>query len=258
MSFTAQKIQAKGTIPTLNALTQVVIPAANLGLRLKEGSRPPITSVLAEKGAKYNVNEATGELTIYNDSPENLTDIRVVVFSDHTVERDNKPDIVIPAPVPYGGAAIGASIPSADFIANPGELGANGRIQFLNVRSSLGTAITVDPINLGRFTINESGDYRFRCEIQGEAIESLGTATLDLTRVSDPAGLAVLSAERRAWIEPGQAGDLAEEDLLTIDAADPAINRTFEYRLAVSEGIPTVGFAGQTQRAGHLVIERVG
>lgn len=258
MSFTAQKIQAKGTIPTLNALTQVVIPAANLGLRLKEGSRPPITSVLVEKGAKYNVNEATGELTIYNDSPENLTDIRVVVFSDHTVERDNKPDIVIPAPVPYGGAAIGASIPSADFIANPGPVGPDNRVEFLNVRSSLGAAITVDPINLGRFTINESGDYRFRCEIQGEAIESLGTATLDLTRVSDPAGLAVLNAERRAWIEPGQAGDLAEEDLLTIDAADPAISRTFEYRLAVSEGIPTVGFSGQVQRAGHLVIERVG
>lgn len=258
MASTAQKIQAKGTIPVLNALTQVVIPAANLGLRLKEGARPPITSVMVEKGAKYDVNEATGAITIYNDSPENLTDIRLIVFSDHTVERDNKPDIVIPAPVPYGGAAIGASIPSADFVANPGGVAGGGRIEFFNARSSLGAALSIDPVNLGRFTINESGLYRLRCEIQGEAIEALSTTTLDLTRVSDPAGAANLSAERRAWVAVGQAGDLAEEDILIINAVDDPADRTFEYRLAVGEGIPVVGFSGQTQRAGHLVIERVG
>lgn len=258
MASTNQKIQAKGTIPVLGALQQVIIPAANLGLRLKEGSRPPITSVLIEQGAKYNVDEVTGALTIYNDSPVNLANVRVIVFSDHTVERDNKPDIVIPAPVPYGGPAVGGSSPSADFIANPGALGANGRIEFLNVRSDLGTALIVDGVNLGRFTIAESGDYRLRCEVQAQTIEALGVATVDLTRVSDPAGLAVLSAERRAWMNPGEAVDLAEEDLLTIDAADPVASRTFEYRITASEGIAEMGFAGQIRRAGHLVIERVG
>lgn len=258
MAATAQKIQAKGTIPVLNALTQVVIPAATLGLRLQGGSRPPITSALVEKGAKFDIDEATGALTIYNDSPENLANVRFIVFSDHTSERDNKADIVPPAPIPYAGPAIGASIPSADLGTATSALAAAGRIQNDLLFSSLGAALVMDGANAGRFTIAESGVYRIRSEVQAKT-DNDGAASNTLRLIQDPAGAANPIVERRALSTAiDDPCDMALEEVISVDAADPAAERTFEFRMVASAGTGSLGFDGQTGRVSHVVIERIG
>lgn len=264
MSASKQKLVYENRV-TLAAGEQVVLTPAQMGLVLQDQDAARITQISLGKGLSYILDPVTSNVTILNNTQGDIQNAHVNITAQHSIEYKPVAEAAIPATGVVTDSALIRGLEERGFttLADANVLGAGGQLPWNVVGDSQLPAGTItwdtDGV-VGRFTLNKSGKYRIS---YNAALSVEQAAIMANTLVRDPAnagaGTTVLQQNGESIPATHLSATVTLDEVVTVDEADDAADRTFGTLCVPTAGTAARGFTGQAAGAkcANILIEKI-
>lgn len=264
MSASKQKLVYENRI-TLAAGEQKTLTPTQMGLVLQDQDFAVITQISVGKGLSYILDQNTGNVTIYNNTLLDIENAHLNITAQHSIEYKPVTEAALPASAVIADSALIRGLEERGFntLDDNNILSAGGQLPWSDVGDSqlpAGT-ITWDTNGVvGRFTLNKSGKYRISYK---SALSSDAAGIMSNSLVRDPAnagaGTTVLQQNGESIPATHLSATVALEEVVTVDEADVAADRTFGTLCVPSAGTAARGFTAQAAnvKCANILIEKI-